>query len=388
MVAATPGRDVQVTIEVIGSSIRVYCDGRLSIEATDATHTAGAVALYSFHDSGSRFKDLRCDDLRASAPVPYRFKFVTSRYSNFVHHLGSYDDVTWPIDVPPGTPIAPQLAHAATPATLPSEEEARAYDALADLLLGADGHRDRDHVECLRLATTASASLYHLAMAEPLDWSRTTLTAFDATSTLPAATAPHGVKIIDVTFGATAAVEESLAILARDRTDLSGARLLFRNAPPVPEVTDVTSGGDWMVHHEFGAEPLVPGARLRLFSGNATAAPPAEAGVTQRFAAVGTDAGTIHFSASAVDVMLVARDGRVLHARRFLRPSAYSALNVRVLRKRDGTAFFIAPASGTFAADTQRIVLQFHRDNRTADASSLLLSAGGNSDPEIATLDF
>ena len=70
--------DYLVTIEALGSTVRVYQDGQLLFTVTDPALTSGSIGLYCSNNPGSRFTDVRVDDFRASAPVAYTFSFTTS----------------------------------------------------------------------------------------------------------------------------------------------------------------------------------------------------------------------------------------------------------------------------------------------------------------------
>ena len=81
------------------------------------------------------------------------------------------------------------------------------------------------------------------------------------------------------------------------------------------------------------------------------------------------------------------------HTRHFLPGDAYAPLEgARVLRKADGTGFFLVMPgslpSGTHLVTGQyRLRLTYRRDNRVADTTSVVLSETGNSAPEQVALD-
>ena len=64
----------------------------------------------------------------------YRFSFPTSRFKNFVDHLGSFQNKTWRAELAPTANVAPLIGAAVTPSTVPSEAESRSYDALVTQL--------------------------------------------------------------------------------------------------------------------------------------------------------------------------------------------------------------------------------------------------------------
>ena len=88
-------RDYVVTVEAMGQSIRIYFDGKLLFDVVDAKLSKGKIGLFCGENEMARFSDVRIDDFRKEAPIVYRFKFTTSQFANFFHHLHSYQDETW-----------------------------------------------------------------------------------------------------------------------------------------------------------------------------------------------------------------------------------------------------------------------------------------------------
>jgi hypothetical protein len=77
------------------------------------------------------------------------------------------------------------------------------------------------------------------------------------------------------------------------------------------------------------------------------------------------------------------------HARVFLDSSEYSPVAVKVLRRADGTGFALFPAaSPSFASGEYRLELEYLRDNRAANNTSIVLREAGNSQPENVTIDL
>jgi hypothetical protein len=93
------------------------------------------------------------------------------------------------------------------------------------------------------------------------------------------------------------------------------------------------------------------------------------------------------------ELRVVAPDGTVVYSRHFLPDDDYAAEDVRVIRKADGTGFFIVKPDGgsgpaPFALGQYRLKLTYHRDNRVADPQSRLLSQAGDRSAEVVTLDI
>ena len=120
--------DYEIAVEAVGAKLLIYQDGKQVFSVEDDSMDRGRVGLYCWANIGAQFADVRVDDLRITAKPVYRFSFTTSRYANFAHHVHSFEDESWRLDVPPA--LLP-LLDAAVPATLAaSEKESRHWRAL------------------------------------------------------------------------------------------------------------------------------------------------------------------------------------------------------------------------------------------------------------------
>jgi hypothetical protein len=84
----------ELTIEAIGSSIKVFLDGELipDFDVEDKDMSAGKIALYCWSNTDARFYEVMVEDLSENAKSVYSFPFTTSRYANFFHHIHSFND--------------------------------------------------------------------------------------------------------------------------------------------------------------------------------------------------------------------------------------------------------------------------------------------------------
>lgn len=84
----------ELTIEAIGSSIKVFLDGELipDFDVEDKNMSAGKIALYCWANTDARFYEVMVEDLSENAKSVYSFPFTTSRYANFFHHIQSFND--------------------------------------------------------------------------------------------------------------------------------------------------------------------------------------------------------------------------------------------------------------------------------------------------------
>ena len=243
-------RDYQLTVEVVGEQIRVYQDGALVFDVTDAEHAAGGVGLYAWDNDGAAFRDVRVDSLRASTSAAYRFSFVTSRYAHFHHHLHSYQDETWPATLDPDAVSEGGLAALAAPAVpqaqvydAPTAAEASAYDQLAQHALGTRTHAFPEAVEVTRVQHDGTPVAWLVRSPEPINWTRTALHVRRETGNRKrAASLPSRVKVTGASFGQGA--DEGLALLVREQASLDGMRVEYRHHTPGAVPTDLPGSDD------------------------------------------------------------------------------------------------------------------------------------------------
>jgi hypothetical protein len=150
----------------------------------------------------------------------------------------------------------------------------------------------------------------------------------------------------------------------------------------------------WVTLHELADEETLPaGARLRLHTGSPDVAPAPAAGVRARFAASAGEQGLARLPASGARLRVVGSDGAGAPGHeRDIRPAAdfadVPATDLRMLRRADGTAFFLHRATGPLDPDAYRLTLTFRRDNTTRDPESPILSQAGSTAAEVVTLDI
>jgi hypothetical protein len=230
-------RDYLLTVEAIGKSLRAYIDGEPVFAVEDADFAIGRIGLYACRSPEVRFSDVRVDDFRAGAPVVYRFQLATSLYANFYHHLHGFEDETWP-GAALGADAAAPLALAVAPSFDPPEEaEARAYEDLAKLALGAAPALQRStRIEATRLTRSGGGPILLLRSPEPLPPQRVELALSRPSFGLTTPARPRDLKLTDVAFGALRPAEESVTLLLREAGSLTRHRIELRELPgPVAE---------------------------------------------------------------------------------------------------------------------------------------------------------
>src|SRR3989442_791165 len=129
--------------------------------------------------------------------------------------LHSFQDETWPVKLPPEAKVAAAVAKAAMPDSAPSEDEARAYEDLAKQVLGQAAAQKPPEGQVTRVEQSGKALAFLIESPEPIDWQRTTLKIDHAPRQVQRPERPHGVKLTDVSFGATEPNQESVTLLLR-----------------------------------------------------------------------------------------------------------------------------------------------------------------------------
>ena len=401
-------RDYLVTVEATGDALRVYQDGAPVFEVNDAAHAQGSVGLYAYGNTGARFADVRVDDFRQTARAAYRFQFTTSLFANFFHHLHSYQDETWRVAVEAADVASalPALGKAVPPDAPPTDEEARAYETLATALLGQTARQNPREVQVTRVDISGVPSAYLVQSPEPIEWRRTALALLrtDFARTEPAT--PGRVKLAAVNFGGDRISIASVALLLREPLNLTGYRIESRLVtwPLSPEHGVVintqalppgaTVGTDWATYSTFEAQKNLPaGTALQILPQDDPPGPPSGSAAAHP---IGVDAGGVeraHRVLFSRELRVVAPDGTVVHKRQFLPDDNYIAEAMWVLRKADGTGFFMIKPSGgpvgtSFSLGQYRLKLTYRRDNRAFDPAGRILSQAGDRADEVVTIDI
>lgn len=256
--------DVSLTFEAVQTRLRVHIDGKPVFDVANIAWSMGTIGLYTADNSGARFTDVRVDDLRATAPVVYRFKFTTSAFADFRHHLGSGSDRAIAVPLDDSASIAAAAGAAIDPAGSAAgaaalEAEARAYDAIAAAALGAAARQRAVRAEAMRLTSGGQTAALLVRTAEPIDWSRTRLTVSAAVDTIPSPVPASAAKLTSLGFstGAVPApLAETATVLLLEERDLSGHAIERRTlpSPGAPALADGTRlwNGDFIATHQIG----------------------------------------------------------------------------------------------------------------------------------------
>lgn len=386
----------QTVVEAIGGAFKIWVDGEPVFDVKDpAAPLSGTVALHCSGTAAALFSDVRVHDLSKAAKSVYGFSFTTSRFVNFLHHAHSHDEDSWPgactLQAADFEAMAGEaVASLAAPV---GDSEARAFETLADHILGTRARQEAPRTETYRVANAGGQTIGLLLRSpEPIDFSRLALSLLHVPDDAPASVAPAAVKLIGATLGAAAPADENVTLLVRQATNLTGWRLQMRDPLVGGALPLADPSGAWETLFEFGAEARLEDSTLvRIHSGNAAAGPADSGRRLERYRAAGGDPGDIKLASDIADLRLVDRTGRVEHARRFFREALYTPIGTKLLRKADGTALMLLPdgqAGSHLPQGALRLDFLYRKDNRMAAPASLLLSEGGDRSPEAVTLDI
>ncbi len=390
------GTDVELTIECVGDRVQVFQDGGPTpiFDATGMPAAPGTVALHVEGATPSRFTEIRVEDLRPTPSAAFTFDFVSSKYTNFHHHLHSFSDRVF--DGAPAAPLtaADLAAHVGNSVAIPAastdgvgtvtDAEWRSFDALEAKAFGPAALAPPAGLEITRVSQAGAPTALFVRSPEPLLWERTLLEVSSTSDDVAGMDIPGDLKLTGVTFGAAPA-DESVTILVRARTSLAFHRLEWR---PLPDTSNPDPA--WNLYFEFDeSDPeLEEGTEVRVLAVAATEAPQREPGTTQRFvAAVPADA-LVQFNVPGVELRLLAPDETtVAHERRFPTADAFAPFPMRAVRKLDGTALvlFVSPDVTVPAPAALRLRWTF---NRAVGDENLRFRQGGSETPELAVLDF
>jgi hypothetical protein len=387
--------DGTLVVECVGTSVQIHLHGvgeplgEPLIDVDSAPDMAGTIALFASGASDARFSDVQAHDLRATISTAYRWDFISSRYTNFHHHLHSFDDQAFAAPEGAGLSAAQLAAQASfavvvpgVPAPAPglgpvTADEARAFQVLEEAALGSAALQAPDRIEVVRASSAPGVFVLLVRSPEPLRWERTQLSVRLSTTPLDLGI-PGAFKLTEVVFGATPE-EERVVLLVRDAASLLDCRLSWRPLPGggAPEPA-------WMTYYELGSEGvLADGTALHVFTGSSSAVPPAP-GTEQRFAGD----TTLRFPASGIELRLESPSGAVLHQRQFLPASAFAPLELCAIRKPDGTGSFLFTPAGSALPSlpaTLRLSFTFARN---AGADQPVLRQAGSELAELATLEL
>lgn len=168
---------------------------------------------------------------------------------------------------------------------------------------------------------------------------------------------------------------------------------LRAEANPGARFTEVQVGPPhWVLYHELTDErPSPAGTCLRVHAGSPDQPPTRVPNVAPRFAASPGELGRATIGPSDARLRVVDPDAHPTHERTVRPPAAFTEIpthDLRLLRRADGTAFYLHLASGPLLPGRYRLTLVYRRDNRTTDPNAPVLSQATETAAESAVLDL
>lgn len=223
-----PGKDepLRIHIEAIGPNLLVVQNGEIVFTVRDSTLQAGGAGVRALTPE-LEFKDFGLSDLRAGAPVAFRFDFTTSLFTNFYHQMHSSQDRLWRVTLDQTSNAGDLAAKAVSPSQPVSDLETRAYSELASLVLSNASLQDPPQVEATSVEIGGELLGWLVRSPEPIDWQRTEIIASVAAHAVGSGIEPREVKITEVNFGDS----ESVTVLARKQADFSRHVIQYLQMP-------------------------------------------------------------------------------------------------------------------------------------------------------------
>jgi hypothetical protein len=396
------GQIYELAVVASGANLQGFIDGVPAFVVRDGSLANGQIGLYHWRGTNAWFSGVRVYpielatqgrllDERFNALVRGRWRFVDEGDRNAPSHWDAVDGtLRQTSSIAGGDPAAAAPEKPGTIA-LGGDSVWSDYRLTVELQTGAAGaigvlvrYRDSDNYYRFSIDPRAGYRRFVRRMG-----GRTTVLWEDA---VPVRTDRTLLLTLDCLESRLVGTLDGRRLFAVDDASLgSGEVGLYCWANPHARFGSVQVDAHvWDLFYRFGDEPrLSPGTRVRVYSGSPIDAPPVEPNVVRRFAAAADDPGMPRLPRDGADLRLIDGGGVIQHARTILPPNAFAPINVRLLRKSDGTAVAVVPeAAPQFDPGDYRVVMTYRRDNRANVPSSNLLSESGDRSPEHVVTDI
>lgn len=258
-------QDYLITVECIGSSIKIYQDKVLVFALSDNEPiNQGSVGLFSWKSRDVKYWGIRVEDYREDALILYRFKFITSKFTNFFHHLHSFHEKPWVVILTDKLVTSTTESLSILQAGSPSEDEARGYNNLINSCVDSK-YQDIAQVEVSLLVINAHEEFQEKNVAilvqspEPIDWDRTSLE-LSYTKDLPSSATFHDeIKLTGVTFNPlhkNSSNKSAVQLLVQKTVDLTDYNIeYFRLPGPLIDRLPEIDTGEVLLVEDFDIDP-------------------------------------------------------------------------------------------------------------------------------------
>lgn len=216
--------DYVITVEAVGNEIRIFQNGEMVFAVEDGAISTGTTGMYSWASEQVRFNEIRVEDFSEHATIAYAFEFTSSNFANFYHHLHSFQDERWELET--GTDFSNARSAAQPSNKQTSEDEFRAYDALAEELAGG-AEEVVPEVQVQGLFQSGDAIGWWLQSPEPILWDRVEINLQHSDLQLHDQKFPEWAKVTGLQFGSAIPNEEHVDVLLRDARSVDNLRLQY-----------------------------------------------------------------------------------------------------------------------------------------------------------------
>ncbi len=399
------GQSYEITIVAIGSTLRGYFDGVPTFVVEDGDLPLGCVGLYCWGNHDAQFSQVRVYpsnlvfnnwllDETFDLLIDDRWTFVDQEVAKQTRSkwqiTGGELLYTWKSQIDKGRRgIINKMGACALTGDI------KWSDYRLSVLLRTDDNaaigavfRCQDAKNYYRLAMNPEQSC--LVLTKMLNGKESTL----KSNPYPIVLKREYILTIDCVGEQLTVYLDGTKVFAVEDKDITAGRIgLYcwkNNGARFKEVR--VAAPAWKNYYTFGREIKHPaGTQIQVVAGSETTAPQEKLGVMRRFIAPLGESGQLCLSSDGADLRLRTPDGTVDHGRRFLPDSDYDAVqNAKVLRKADGTGFFLmAPQAGSaHLGGHYRLEMTYRRKNVAADPSGQILSQAGNKEPEKVKIDI
>ncbi len=386
-VAYDPSRVYELQIVGSGRWLRGYLDGVPLFSVGDGGLGTGAIALYAWDNSDARFSGVRVWDASQADDrweIADQFDVLAAGRWTFADEPGNGQDSAWAAEAGALTQTTTLSAGSYATAGDPTTTDCRVAVAASGTGHGAIGVVAR---------YTGLDNLYRLAIDAPGNTVTLVKRVVGSDTSLWSAPIvwrtdhPYQLTLDVVGARVVAWVDGEMVCSVEDGDLAAGQGGVYTASESGARFADFRLGSPiWSHLYRFVDEPApADGRRIEVIGGAYDPSLVAGAAVDLRFAAGPGERGWAPRGDPDVDLRLVASDETVEHTRRFLPDVEFAAASFSVLRKADGTAFFM---TGTpLDSGTYRLELTYRRDNTANDPTSIVLSQAGDKSDEIVVLD-
>ena len=405
-VAYEAGRAYELTIVAIGSMIRGHLDGVPMFAVEDGDLAAGRIGLYCWANHDAQFSDVRvypADLAFTDWLLDEPFELLISDRWTFVDEGDQQGPSHWQVTDSELRQTS-NLYGGSTDGAVPEKPGTQALagdPGWRDYRLSVQLRSDDDDAIGVLFRYQDSGNYYRFSMDRERGYRRLIKKIGGVVTVLWEADGQYDVGreyllTVDCVGERLTGYLDGVPLFTAEDGDLAAGRIgLYCWANTGARFAEVrVAAPDWLPYYTFEREARQPaGTRVRVSGGNRLDAPPAEAGLVRRFSASLDQPGRLRLPPVGADLRVRAPAATSGHARHFLPDSDYSPVDVRVLRRADGTGLAVlvpsaTPAGSQLVPGQYRLRLTYRRDNRAADPTSQVLSEEGSCSPEDVTIDI